>query len=84
MLICTLKRTGSFSNLRQFSNFYNKDTHLSLWKYEAIDCFCQSAKQPSTPLEWYKCLDHGWVHAQNCAHDKHIDGYSKSKVHFYL
>ncbi len=54
-----------------------------LWKYVIIVCFCQSSKQPSTPLEWFKCSNHGWVHAQDCLH-KHINGHSESKVHFYL
>ncbi len=52
-----------------------------LWKYVTIVSFCQSAKQPLTPLEQFKCLDHGWKHAQDCAH-KHTDGCSEARFIF--
>jgi hypothetical protein len=58
-------------------------TIYGLWKFATIVCFCPSAKQPLSPLERFKCLDHGWVHAQYCVH-KHIDGCLENKVHFYL
>jgi hypothetical protein len=41
------------------STFYNKDDHLRITRVCSNVCFCQSAKQPPTPLERFKCLDHG-------------------------
>jgi hypothetical protein len=45
-----------------YDNFPPSITRMptfGLWKYVTIVSFCQNAKQPLTPLKWFKCLDHG-------------------------